>query len=116
MELTDTDNRLLRAMSRVRSESNSRKSVVVLRYALLEAGFWDHEIEDSLCNTGQEHPLVAEYYNSIRRLVRETSFADCAGNFEFPAGPRYTECWITPIGMEYLERQSTYESKDDGHR
>ena len=48
--------------------------------------------------------MVAEYYRSLCRLVRETPFADGAGDLTQPAGPRYTECWITSSGRVELER------------
>ena len=78
---------------------------MVLRYALLETQRWDDAIDFALCNGGMEHPLVADHYNALRRLVLETDLADGAGNLRLPAGPRYTECWITPVGREYLDRR-----------
>jgi len=96
------ERRVLCAMGKVSAESCARKSVVVLRYALLEANAWDADVESSLCNGGNEHPMVAEHYGAIRRLVLETDLADGAGDLKRPAGPRYTECWITERGMEEL--------------
>ena len=102
MELTETDIRLLNAMARVRCESSSRKSVVVLRYALLELNCWNSDVESALCNGGHEHATVSEHYRALRRLVNDTPFADGAGNLRLPAGPRYTECWITERGIDHL--------------
>ncbi len=48
--------------------------------------------------------MVAEYYGAICRLVHDTPFAEGAGDLKLPAGPRYTECWITPSGIEFLNR------------
>lgn len=93
---------MLRALARVNAESSSKKCVVTLRYALLWSRSWTPEIENALCNGGDEEPLVAEYYGALCRLALETPFADGAGNLSLPAGPRYTECWITPAGFEYL--------------
>ena len=104
MELTETERMLLRAMHRVQVEGGGRTSVVTLRYALLETSIWNEDIEFALCNAGNEEPLVAKYYNAIRRIVRDTPFADGAGDFGLPAGPRYTACWITPRGIEELHR------------
>src|SRR5688572_896294 len=94
-------------MLKVASESSSQKSVVVLRYALLEARAWDHGIETSLCGAGTEHPVVAELYKALRRLVCETDLADGAGDLRSPAGPRYTECWITQRGRAHLDKASS---------
>ena len=102
MKLTDSECRVLRAMARVSAECTSRKCVVVLRYALLELHAWDADIEASLCNDG-EHPVVARLYDAIRRLIRETDLAAGAGDLGRPAGPRYTECWITSRGLDHLE-------------
>jgi hypothetical protein len=93
-------------MARVRSECRERKSVVVLRYALLEARHWDEDIEAALCTGGMENPIVAEHYDALRKLALETDLADGAGDLRLPAGPRYTEVWITERGLEYLERHS----------
>ena len=41
MELTETEQLVLRAMQRVHTECGSQKSVVILRYALLEIGRWN---------------------------------------------------------------------------
>ena len=102
MQLTDTQRRVLNAMFRVRTESGARKSVVVLRYALLELNCWDDDVESALCNDGMEHPEVAGHYAALRTLVNDTPFADGAGDLRLPAGPRYTECWITERGMDHL--------------
>jgi len=102
VSLSPIERRVLCAMAKVSAESCARKSVVVLRYALLEANAWDEDVESSLCNGGNEHPIVAEHYAAIRRLVLETDLADGAGDLKRPAGPRYTECWITERGMEEL--------------
>jgi hypothetical protein len=106
LQLTDIENRVLRAMVRAQAECGSGKSVVVLRYALLEANCWDDDMEDALCNSGFEHPTVAQYYGALRKLVLETPFADGAGDLRLPAGPRYTDCWITQRGIERLEGQA----------
>jgi hypothetical protein len=103
MRLTEIEIRVLRAMATVASESCSQKSVVVLRYALLETRTWDDKIEESLCCEGTEHPVVAELYHAIRKLVCETNYADGAGDLYTPAGPRYTECWITKQGRDHLD-------------
>ena len=103
--LTETEHMLLRAMRRAGTEAGPRcKSVVTLRYALLELQTWSNEIEHALCNAGDEEPLVAKYYNALCILARERTFADGAGDLSRPAGPRYTECWITPNGIEALDR------------
>ena len=98
------ERRVLCAMAKVSAECPARKSVVVLRYAILEANVWNEDVENSLCNGGNEHPVVAEHYSAIRRLVLETDLADGAGDLKRPAGPRYTECWITEQGLEELNR------------
>ena len=98
IQLTETDLLLLRAQT----ECSSQKSVVTLRYALLWSGRWNEDIEYALCNRGDEEPLVAEYYRGLCRLACETPFADGAGDLSSPAGPRYTECWITPAGTQRL--------------
>ncbi len=110
MELTETERMLLRAMHRVQIESGGKKSVVTLRYALLESSFWSEDAEAALCNAGNEEPTVTEYYDALCRLVRDTPFADGAGDFGLPAGPRYTECWITSSGIQLL---STADEHDD---
>lgn len=104
MELDETEQLALRAMQRVQSESNSRKSVVTLRYMLLETKAWNPEIEYALCNGGNEEPLVAKYYGAVCQLARNTVLVDGAGDLGRPAGPRYTECWITPAGIEWLNQ------------
>lgn len=104
------ERRILRAMAKVSAECRTQKSVVVLRYALLEANAWDKDVEFSLCNGGHEHPIVAEHYAVIRRMVLETDLADGAGDLKRPAGPRYTECWITERGREELNRTALRDS------
>lgn len=111
MELTDTERLLLRAMHRVQIEGGAKNSVVTLRYALLETSCWNEDIEVALCNAGNEEPLVAKYYNAICRLVRDTPFADGAGDFGLPAGPRYTACWITSSGIEELHHTGSNEDR-----
>ena len=106
MQLTEIQLRVLNAMARVRAESGARKSVVVLRYALLELNCWDDDVESALCNGGIEHPVVAEHYEAVQTLVNGAAFADGAGNLRLPAGPRYTECWITERGMDHLSELS----------
>ena len=98
-------------MQRVHTECGSQKSVVILRYALLETGSWNEKIEYALCNAGNEEPRVAKYYNALCRIARDTPFADGAGDLALPAGPRYTECWITRSGIERLNHVA--ESEDD---
>ena len=100
--LTEIQLRVLNAMFRVRGESTARKSVVILRYALLELNCWDDEVESALCNGGVEHPEVARHYRALQSLVHDTPFAKGAGDLRLPAGPRYTECWITQSGIDYL--------------
>src|SRR6188508_1149572 len=102
MALSAVERLLLNAMAHVHDEGGSRKSDIVLRLALHDSGYWDESLEDALCNAGDEHPLVAEFYTALRRLVHETPFADGAGNLRLPAGPRYTECWITAEGIAEL--------------
>jgi hypothetical protein len=94
-------------MSRVHEQRDSRKTDVVLRYALRESGRWNEDIEAALCNAGDEIPLVAEFYAALRNLVHDTPFADGAGDLRRPAGPRYTECWITPSGLAEIRRLDT---------
>ena len=106
MKLTDAERRVLRAMARVSAECTSRSCVVVLRYALLELRIWNADIEASLCNDG-EHSVVAEHYDAIRRLIRETDLAAGAGDLGLPAGPRYTECWLTSRGFDELENSTS---------
>lgn len=106
ISLSLIERRVLRAMATASAEAGIRRSVAVLRYAILEANAWDEKVEYSLCNDGNEHPLVAEHYQAIQRLVLETDLAAGAGNLKHPVGPRYTDCWITQRGMEELNRQA----------
>lgn len=100
--LTPVETGLLRAIARVSAECTSRKSVVVLRYALLELNCWDIDVETTLCDSGLDHPIVAEIYQALCRLALETPFVDGKGDLRSPAGPRYTEVSITQHGVEYL--------------
>jgi len=104
MGLSEIDRLLLGAMAQVHRNNDSRKSDVILRMALREAGSWNDRLESSLSNAGNEDTLVADFYGALRRLVRETPLADGAGDLELPAGPRYTECWITQAGLNEIER------------
>jgi hypothetical protein len=106
MTLSAVERLVLHAMARVQEEGGSKKSVVVLRRALRDAGRWHESLEDALCNAGDEHPLVAEFYTALRRLIHETQYAEGAGNLRLPAGPRYTECWITEAGLLESSRNS----------
>ncbi len=110
-DLTETDLLLLRALQRVCTEGRRQRSVVTLRYALLWTRIWNDAIEDALCNGGDEEPLVDEYYKSLCKLVRDTPYAEGAGDFWQPAGPRYTACWITPAGSELLEQLAQREAE-----
>jgi hypothetical protein len=102
--LGELEAKLLRAMWSVDSECGRQKSVVTLRYAILPMNKWDAEVERALCTDGTEHGMVAEYYRTLCNLVTQTPYADGRGNFEVPAGPRYTDCRITNEGKRILSR------------
>ena len=104
MVLNETDLLVLRALQQATTECHHSKSVVTLRYALLEAQAWNADIEFALCNSGDEHPTVQRYYSALCKLVNHTQFAEGAGDLRLPAGPRYTECWITQAGKEFLDQ------------
>lgn len=100
--ISDLETRILQAMWSVESECGRQKSVVTLRYAILPINKWDKEVELALCNDGTENEIVAAYYRALCNLVTRTTYAEGRGNFEAPAGPRYTECWITKQGKQLL--------------
>lgn len=104
MNLDEIDVLLLRALGRADGECHVPKSVVTLRYALLFTRNWNDAIEFALCNSGTEEPLVARYYTALCRLARETPYVEGNGDLNTPAGPRYTECWITSAGIELLNQ------------
>jgi hypothetical protein len=103
-QLSEIEARVLRAMWTVQSECGRQKSVVTLRYALLTLNKWDLEMEYALCNDGVEHQVVAEHYLALCKLVTNSPFARGRGNFAGPAGPRYTDCWITDEGKRMLSQ------------
>ncbi len=102
--LGDLEAKLLRAMWSVEVECGRQRSVVTLRYAIMPMNKWSAEVERALCNDGTEHEMVAEYYRAICSLVTQTPYADGRGDFEEPAGPRFTDCWITNEGKRALSR------------
>ena len=100
MSLTPDDYRLLRAAEqcgRDVAEAYS-KCAVVLRRVLDEINACNAETEVAICNSGYEDGEVARLYDTIRNLVKQR-LLEGRGDFELPAGPRYTECRITSAGM-----------------
>jgi hypothetical protein len=103
MKLDEVELLLLRSLQRASTECHHPKSVVTLRYALLRTRNWNDAIESALCNGGNEEPLVARFYAALCKLACDTPYAAGAGDLRSPAGPRYTECWITSAGDDLLD-------------
>ena len=70
LPLSLIERRLLRAMATASAEAGIRKSVAVLRYAMLEANAWDEKVNYSLCNDSDEHPLVAYTIGPFNTVLR----------------------------------------------
>jgi hypothetical protein len=87
-------------------DQSYQKCAQVLRRALLVAGLGGEIREVAICNDGYEDPVTAQFYDTLRDLVR-AGFADFRGDFETPAGPRYTECRITAKGLKRLRLADT---------
>jgi hypothetical protein len=104
--MTDLDSRrieleLLKAMRSLHQPKHGIKSVKVLRMAMSAMGKLDDSCEEALCNEGIEDPVTKTFYFALRELIRD-GLAQGQGNFDAPAGPRYTECRITPLGLQRL--------------
>lgn len=97
---------LLTAMRAQEPTDRPVKCDVVLRLALQAVGFYDEACEDALCNGGSEEPRTRRFYDALRQLI-EAGLAEGRGDLRLPAGPRYTECRITPAGIERLEDWET---------
>jgi hypothetical protein len=109
MSLSATEQYLLQAMKSVQAEVREEeawpegfhKCAEVLIHALKAAGCWNEAASTAICLTGYEEVETKRFYDTLRHLMVR-GFAEGAGNLELPAGPRYTECWITPKGLEQL--------------
>ncbi len=109
VSLTPLEYELLRAARRLCAASaHGIKSAAVLRAAIDAIGPWDQPWDPTLCNSGDAHPQVAEAYRAMKSLI-DSGLLLGAGDWEPPAGPRYTECEITAAGVAALQQyeQST---------
>lgn len=95
--------RLLRAAGAVGRDAAERyrKCAVVLRLVLAETGDCDDEAEVAICNSGYEDLRVGRLYDCIRALV-DSGLLEGRGDLSLPAGPRYTECRLSPAGEAQL--------------
>ena len=73
----------------------------VLRAVLETNSALDSAAEEALCNSGYESPAVGQLYDELRALVAQGLLFG-RGDLRLPAGPRYTECGITPAGRAVL--------------
>ena len=93
MSLIEYEKQVLRAVESCENVSPGKywKCAEILRRALDFGEVNGSEVDFALCNTGYEHPEVGQYYDAIRALVVR-GLLEGRGNFDLPAGPRYTEC------------------------
>ncbi len=96
-----TELELLKAMRTLHQPEYGVKSAKVLRMAMSAMGKLDDSCEEALCNDGIEDSVTKTFYFALRQLIRD-GFAQGQGDFELPMGPRYTECRITPLGLQRL--------------
>lgn len=73
----------------------------VLRTVLQSSGELAESAEGALCLSGDEDRRVGELYDALRSLATRGLVAS-RGNFQLPAGPRYTECGMTSLGQATL--------------
>jgi len=83
----------------------------ILRAVLEANGALDFAAEEALCNTSYESPVVGQLYDQLRELVNQGLLFG-RGDLRLPAGPRYTECGITPAGREILADVDTLRRSD----
>jgi hypothetical protein len=72
-----------------------------LHFVLSSTGSLNRETDEALCCTGYEHAVAGQLYDHLRSLV-DRGLLLGKGDLRLPAGPRYTECGITPAGREAL--------------
>ena len=103
MSLPETERALLLAAARSADDRNSGfcKCDQALRVVLQLMDAWTETAEIALCNTGYEAQEVGKLYDQLRSLV-ERGLLQGRGDLKLPAGPRYTECGITPAGSAAL--------------
>ena len=70
----------------------------VLRRAMEKLGLWSDQTHEALCSSGYEDQIAGSCYDILRELVKR-GLLQGKGNLDLPAGPRYTECQITPAGQ-----------------
>jgi hypothetical protein len=81
------------------------KCAQVLRRFFDSQGKRSDAAEYAICNSGYEEPRVGNLYDRIRTMAAR-GLLEGRGDLILPAGPRYTECRITAMGIRQLRNSA----------